>query len=226
MYDGDYGCLPLMGRFSGSKVGKFRDYSSHKTLYTDYFNGKLDPTDSNNIPRFKQNGLVGAYICPSTQRSDFWNVCYGFYGGSPSNSKVDILRLMSAHQKAKTNGGQPSSGSSPALWGDRCNVSYENVANNGGYIEINHKRPSSYLPSGGNVVTTDGSVAWFSYQGAAAVLVERQFQINLAVVGSNYIAIPSNSVLIGVGSGANFDEAVDATGVALGGNYQPFGNIF
>ena len=222
LYATDFRYHPLQGRNTGGVSGDLRFVAhylgSMQTLYKSYLGGEL--LENGDIPRFptrQSNGdpaLRKVVICPSAPRTDFYRLPYGFYGGSSKNFGVDATRLTRIMTQAVLKKKIIHAGS-PTLWADRCNTSYTNEGNNGGFIETNHTSGGSNqagYPRGGNVGAIDGSVRWYNMASGANAAD--------AYVGnggiSNFV-MPSSAIFISTNSELNrADSGQSANSVTIG----------
>ncbi len=208
-YEGDYKFLPLQGHNGCAATGDLRFFTnmsgSMPALYKSYLGGDLIPT-SNDIPRFPYKittttphtpALKKVMICPSSPRTDFYRICYAFYGGSAADVGMTADRWIRTQQIVLRRKLSIIT-STPIIWADRANV--QNAGNNGGYAETNHGgneiNTTSGYPRGGNVGALDGSVRWYVYAGGNIGSVTSNapyvYVVNGGAVGG-HVAIPSNA---------------------------------
>jgi hypothetical protein len=211
MYASDNGSFTRAGRFSTPLMGTFNpsqpvdnySFDDFFFFYSTYL--KSDPliTSAGSPPtrtastlRFTPNRVL---TCPSNLRTDYFRLAYAFYASSANDFPMR-LTLLSGITTRVSNRVVAGEGGA-VLWADRVNLL--NAGNNGGPQETNHWGPNG-VPSGGNVVTVDGSCRWFYYAGN--VNVSDAFVINGGSVGG-HLAIPSSAIYLRIDGNGNVDTS-------------------
>ena len=178
-------------------------------LYKSYMGGTLD-YDPNAAPGRSSRGLLlnpkKVMVCPSNVRTDYFRGSYAFYPASARDFRMSLSLLGTIGRRAN----KVIRGNGPVLWADRCNtIDVGNNGNNGGFAETNHTKKNG-TPSGGNVVTLDGSVRWFPIAVESNHTAENSFITDTGASIGGHISVPSNAIwlrLLGDGTVATLASA-------------------
>jgi prepilin-type N-terminal cleavage/methylation domain-containing protein len=173
--------MPRGWDYGGHTYGAVNESVDLQTVYGRYLTNDsaaiVGETIYSNRMRFN---LSPAAFCPSAERdmslppgatTNFFHQSYAFYANSANDLWVRIDHYLRAARVMRTVAVGPMPGASPALWADR--IVYQDIANNGGRPETNHKPGSGafapetvdlgFDPQGGNVSRLDGSAKWYRH---------------------------------------------------------------
>jgi hypothetical protein len=157
--------------------------------------------------------------CPSNPRTNFYDgAAYRFHPGSTLDLRVTPTKLAAVGRKV------PQVGPNPALFSDLMYVS--DVTGWPTRAASNHWNRATGEPAGGNVVSLDGSVTWFSYSLAnSSSTTMQEIYVQSNAIARN-IGFPSNAVFLVTDAAGNLKDGYSLSTMHAGRQWYYVRNMY